>query len=274
MRYLSLTTWSLNQHLGPLRWTRWNSATKQPETIVEARPENITLLELPKALADKGFKVLEVCHFNFPNWDDTYLNQLKSAFKQAGVTFYNLLIDYGDISSTDEIRRAADIHFIKQWIDVAAQVGAECVRVVAGESAPEDQQAISRSITAFQEIIPYAQQRGVRVLTENFKPLASTAANCLHLLQCCGPQLGFVTDFGNYQLKTKYDELSQTIPFSDSVHAKANYLSQGVIDEEEFRRSLEILKECGYEGPITLVSGHAKDQWQDIEHLKRVVQHY
>ncbi|MBM7570137.1 sugar phosphate isomerase/epimerase family protein [Aquibacillus albus] len=274
MPYLSLTTWSLNENLGPLRWTRWDSEQEKQMVVVDEKAEKISLLDLPKLAYVKGFKALEVCHFHFPRTDEGYLTALKQAFDRSGTLFYNLLIDYGDISSSDEKRRQSDVEFIKDWIDIASRVGAERVRVIAGEASPTDRGALVRSLESLKELIQYGKKKKVRIVTENFQPLASTAENCLFLKENVGRDLGLVTDFGNYQLDNKYSQLEMTIPVSESIHAKPRYNENGELNEVEFCRSLDLLKKHNYEGPITLVAGGTKDQWEEIEQVKKIVKRY
>ncbi|OPH57638.1 xylose isomerase [Paenibacillus ferrarius] len=274
MRYLSLTTWSLHRNLGPLRWTRWDADNRTQVTAVQDQPELLTLLELPIVLAEKGFKSLEVCHFHVPDTSEAYLKKLRQSFADAGIRFYSLLIEYGDLTNTDEARRQSDIAWIKSWIDHASVAGAERVRVIAGDAEPSDQLALQRSAAALSELTDYASARGVRVVTENFHALTSTADNCLALLETCGEKLGFTSDYGNFKGITKYDGLSQTIPLSESIHAKAQTDAEGNPDEAEFIQCMELAKEAGYEGPFTLVYDGPGDMWEGIERVRKLVAPY
>lgn len=274
MPFLSLTSWSLHRNLGPLRWTRWDDSTRTQFTEVQDQPELLSLLELPAVLAGKGFSALEVCHFHFPETSKDYLLSLKNAFAEAGLRFYTLLLEYGDISNSDVLRRQSDIAWIKGWIDVAALVGAERVRVIAGESEPSDRAALERSIEALSELGQYGADHGIRVVTENFKSLSSTADNCLTMLRGCGDILGFTSDFGNFKGTGKYNELTRTIPHSESIHAKAQTNAGGIPDEIEFIRCLDIAQQAGYEGPLTLVYDGPGEMWDGIERVRKLAEPY
>ncbi|MDQ0898917.1 MULTISPECIES: sugar phosphate isomerase/epimerase [unclassified Paenibacillus] len=274
MPFLSLTSWSLHRNLGPLRWTRWDENTRTQITDIQDQPELNSLLELPAVLSKKGFRSLEVCHFHFPNTSEEYLQGLKQAFTEADLQFYTLLIEYGDISSSDELRRQSDIAWIKGWIDIAARAGAERVRVIAGDAEPMDLEALKRSVDAFRELSCYAAEQGVRVVTENFHSLTSIADNCLALLEGCGELLGLTSDFGNFKGSEKYGELVKTIPHSESIHAKAQTNADGYPDEAEFNRCMEIAKQAGYEGPITLVYDGPGDMWEGIERVRKLATPY
>lgn len=274
MPFLSLTSWSLHRNLGPLRWTRWDAVARKQYTDTQEQPEQLSLLELPAVLATKGFASLEVCHFHFPETNEDYLAALKKAYSDAGLRFYSLLLEYGDISSSDEPRRQSDIAWIKSWIDIAALAGAERVRVIAGDAEPSDQAALKRSMEALRELGQYGAEHGVRVVTENFHSLSSTADNCLALLEGCGDLLGLTSDFGNFKGEGKFNELTLTIPHSESIHAKSQTNTDGIPDEAEFVRCLEIAKEAGYEGPLTLVYDGPGDMWEGIERVRKLAAPY
>lgn len=274
MPFLSLTSWSLHRNLGPLRWTGWDEKTCTQITNAQDQPVLLSLLELPAVLAGKGFSSLEVCHFHFPETSESYLLTLKNAFAEEGLRFYTLLLEYGDISSADEIRRQSDIAWSKGWIDIAARVGAERVRVIAGEADPSDREALARSIEALCQLGQYGAEHGVRVVTENFKSLSSTGDNCLAIMEGCGEFLGFTSDFGNFKGMEKFADLARTIPHSESIHAKSQTNAEGFPDEAEFIHCLDIAKQAGYEGPLTLVYDGPGDMWEGIERVRKLAEPY
>jgi sugar phosphate isomerase/epimerase len=274
MSYLSLTTWSLHRELGPLRWTYWDDLEKTQKTRIEHQPENSKLIELPFKLAEQGFKSLEVCHFHFQNIEDEYLVEVKNAFEKSGITFHCLLVDYGDISSPDAKRRISDIKFIKKWIDIAAKVGAKSIRVIGGEASPSDKAALLRSVNSFQQLIEYAEPKGVRVVTENFKSLTSTKENCEKLISTFEKKLGLTVDFGNFEQGVKYDSIQALASVAGSIHAKANYDNNGLIDKAEFQKSLQIVADSDYDGPITLVYDGPGNLWDGIHEVKLIAVKY
>jgi sugar phosphate isomerase/epimerase len=274
MPYLSLSTWSLHRNLGPMYLTRWNEESQAYTTRIENQPEITTLLELPAVAAQQGFSALEVCHFHLPETNDAYLHKLKQAFQDAGIRFYTLLVDYGDIASEDPVRRESDITWIKSWIDIAALTGAERVRIIAGDADAANREALVRSSEGLRLLSEYAETRGVKVITENFRPLTSTADNCLTLLDQVGEHLGLTSDFGNFTGENKFNELARTIPRSESIHAKAITDAHGFPDAAEFKQCMDIVKESGYEGPIVLIYDGPNDMWEGINRVKQLVLPY
>jgi sugar phosphate isomerase/epimerase len=274
MSYLSVSTWSLHRLLGPLRLIEWDAKSCTHTTNEKGQPQALTLLELPAEVAKRGYKALEICHFHFPSTDPAYLERLRGAFADANVSFDTLLLDYGDITTEDNKRRQSDSKLIRSWIDIASQGGAKQIRVIAGDAQHTDEEAIRRSAVALSELAEYASERGVHVISENFRSLTSTGESCIKLLEQTDGKVGFISDFGNFKLPAKYDELIRTIPFSVSVHAKAQYDEQGLPDEEEFRRCLDTVKAAAYNGAIVLIYDGPGDMWKGLERVKRIVEPY
>jgi sugar phosphate isomerase/epimerase len=274
LSYLSVSTWSLHRLLGPLRWTEWNAELSIHTTREQAQPEVITLLELPAEAAKRGYNAVEVCHFHFPSTEPDYLEQLQGAFAEAGVSLDTLLLDYGDLTTTDATRREADRQLIRSWIDIASLAGAKQIRVIAGEAQPADEEALRNSAAALSELANYAEVRDVRVITENFKPLTSTGLSCVKLLELAGEKVDTITDFGNFKAPNKYEEFVMTLPRSVSVHAKAQYDAYGMPDEAEFIRCLDTLKESGYNGAVVLIYDGPGDMWEGLDRIKRIVEPY
>ncbi|MCM3628636.1 sugar phosphate isomerase/epimerase [Paenibacillus glycanilyticus] len=274
MSYLSLSTWSLHRNLGPLRWTVWNEETGVQDTSVQEQPLLHSLLELPAEAAKRGYQAVEICHFHFPSTDSSYLKQVKQAFEQAGLSFDTLLLDYGDITSSNEVRVSADLALIREWIDIASQSGAKQIRVVAGEASPSDEEAISLSAARLSELSEYGRTVGVKVITENFKALTSTGASCMKLLGAWGEHAATITDFGNFRGALKYEEIALTTPLSVSVHVKPQYDENGYPDEAELRRCLDTVSSAGFNGAFVLIYDGPGDMWEGMERVKRIASAY
>ncbi|MBS4194881.1 sugar phosphate isomerase/epimerase family protein [Lederbergia citri] len=274
MPYLSLSTWSLHRNLGPLYWTVWDDEQQKHVVQVEPQPEITTLLELPAILASKGYKAIEICHFHFPTTDSDYLQKLNKACNEAGIMFNTLLLDYGDITSEDEIRREADIKLMKDWIEIAGEAGARQIRIIAGDASPEDNPALVRSSEILTNLIEFANKFGVKIITENFHSLTSTADNCIKLVENCNEELGLIADFGNFKGETKYDEIKKILPYSQSVHAKPEMDAEGIPDENEFHKCLDPLVATNYNGPINIIYDGPGNMWEGIERVRKIVESY
>jgi len=286
MPRISTSSWSLHRALGrPAART-----PKDPPANGPATGAQISLLELPGRLAGAGIGTLEICHFHLPSTDTGFLAELRGAAKSAGVELFSVLIDAGDITQADPAQREAELACIRGWLDVAAAIGASHSRVIAGyapvERDGEDLRAhpiIRQSATNLRRLAAYAEERGVRVITENFRATAERADQLLAILELCEGEVGLCADFGNFPSTSsgqrkgpgKYDELAAIAPQADSAHAKAIYDGEGRPDAPELARCLGLLAGVGFDGPISLIFDtpfhRGEDEWVNLAALRKLI---
>ena len=186
MAELAVSTWSLHRELGPMyRGLDPYAASRTPDLTYGQG--TLDLLNVPALAATMGVPNLEICHFHVPRTDAAYLAELRQSLASAGVCFYTLLVDEGDITAQhpQERRRALDL--IKAWIDVAAAAGAQRVRVIAGRMAADSEGVVvRRSIEGLLELVGYAHERSVEVVTENWLELTRNPRDLLAILDGAG----------------------------------------------------------------------------------------
>lgn len=253
MSRLSLTSWSLHHDL---------------------TSGALTLHDLPAQMRAHGIGTLEICHFHLPNTAPETLAALRGAIEAADVELLSILIDAGDISHADPERRSADRAFIERWIDAAAALGAQSVRVVGGESPAGDSAALERAAAELRQICGYAAERNIRVRTENFRSLLSTSDNCNALLDMLDGQVGLCADIGNFASAQRVSEFAAVAGRAEVVHVKAEYTPQGEIEPAQLQECLARGRAAGFEGAYTLVYDRGGDSWAGLGTLARVVQPY
>ena len=108
----------------------------------------------------------------------------------------------------------------------------------------------------------------MRLVTENWWGMLPDADAVLALLAETGDAVGFLIDLDNWKGPDKYDELARVAPLAETCHAKCRFTAEGP-DTEDFRRSLGVLKDAGYAGPLALIyDGPDDDEWGclDVEY--------
>jgi sugar phosphate isomerase/epimerase len=229
----------------------------------------LPLLELPQHLKAHDFSLLELCHFHLPSTDNDYLQTFKQALQQAGVKLSSLLIDTGDIASPDDTKRNSDLQDIKKWIDIAATLGAERVRIVAGNQTPT-LEVIARSRQYLKELVAYAKTKNVKVSTENWQR-TSLDADVLQGLLNTIPELGLCADIGNAeQTKDKYATLKKLLPHATSVHFKARY-ENGQIEQSDLQTCMGLINEVKFSGVMTMIYEGKQNEWEGVVQLKNAV---
>jgi sugar phosphate isomerase/epimerase len=245
MQRLALTTWSIHPYL---------------------HEGTLALLDMPARIAQAGFHTVEICHFHISDTSPAYLAQLKANAHAAGVEIFSVLIDAYDISQADN---ASDIAHVKHWLDIASAIGASHARVIAGEAAPTDQVALQRAITALKEVQAYGTHRGVQVISENFKALASTPANWLVIHDALG--YGGCADIGNFAPESRVADFAKVASNAASIHVKASYDAHGVILPNEVQACLSAARQHHFAGPTTIVYDRPGERWAGIETLRAIV---
>ena len=267
---LSVSTWSLHRSLGK---PPFYGPTSEKGQLANPTAEHaFSLLELPVQIAARGINTLEICHFHMPSDAPEYYLQLRAAIDAVGVEFWSLLIDDGDITHPQYAER--DMEWIKGWIDVAGQMGAKNVRVIAGKQDPTPQ-TLEMSRANLQKLSHYAQQRGVRVMTENWLNLTPDAKSVCWLMERLSGEVGLCVDFGNWRGANKYEELAQIMSYGDSCHTKAHFDATVGIDVTDYRRCLELSHNAGFAGPYTLIyDGPNADEFAGLKTEAEIVVNY
>jgi sugar phosphate isomerase/epimerase len=270
----SVSTWSLHRGLGPIyRLAGDGSGRLEPNGGYG--PGEWPLLEVPGQLAERGIECLEICHFHFPSIDMGYIAELRRALEFAGVELWNVLIDAGDITHPEAAHREADLDWIKGWIGVAARCGAKNVRIIAGDAQPDcEGHAVRLSAAGLRQLSRYAQERGVRVMTENWHALTMNPKHLLALLDRLEGEVGLCVDFGNYSGPTKYDDLAAIMPRATSIHAKAHFPAAGQIDRADFCRCLDLSRSARFSGPYTMIFDGPGDEWPSLAMIQEEIRPY
>lgn len=270
MPEFSVSTWSLHRALGPM----YSPADDGSDRLVASEPwgpGEFSLLDVPAEMKKRGIRNLEICHFHFPRTDEAYLNELRQSIESKGITLFSILIDAGDITNPDPERREADLAWIRGWIDIAAKMGAQNVRIIGGDAPPNDPEGLEQSADALRELSRYAGEKGVRVMTENFHALTSRPESLNALLDRLDGKVGLCADFGNFKGETKYADLAAILPRADSVHAKADFTPEGQIVREDFTRCLQLAQEANFRGPYTLIFEGSQSEWEGVEAIQREI---
>jgi sugar phosphate isomerase/epimerase len=248
---LGVSTWSLNK------------------TITAGTP----LLDIPAQVAAHGLGKLEVCHFHLPSTDDDYLAKFRAALDSAGVEFYTLLIDEGDITHPDPTERKKALAMITDWIEVAADCGAQRVRIIAGKSEPSEP-ALHLSEAGFRALLRHAEDYDIEIVTENWHRLLDRPDAVRTLLDRLDGRVGLKLDFGNWPADRKHHDLPLIADLAVCTHAKAHFTAPGQMDTGDFTRCLEICAEAGFTGPHILIFSDPGDEWESLDQMRDIALPY
>lgn len=245
---IAVSTWSLHRLLGTTYPHDLTTTEIGPEQQSYGEGEE-SLLGLPSVLANHGYHRLEIVSFHLRSRDSVYLGELRDQLRIANVRLQTLLIDAGDIS--DPVHGARDTAWIRSWIDIANELGADNARIIAGKQKP-GREALDRSVAALWSLADANAGSSVRLVTENWFDLLSSPAEVHYLLDRLEGRVGLLGDFGNWGGPGKYEDLKSIFGRAELCHAKANFID-GNLDEADYGACVQLAEEAGYTGPYTLI---------------------
>ena len=228
--------------------------------------KTMTLLDLPGACKSLGVETIELVSSFFPNQTTQYLNQLRETIQTQGLRVRSIAVDMGNIANADEATRQTDIAGLKQWFHLAQAVGSKAIRINSGAASPTDHDAIDRICAGYSELAAEAAHTGVYLLIENHGGASADPKNIQTFLdRVNSPWFRPCPDTGNFTTDTWEEGMRIMAPRAYSCHLKVFTYSpdgmqsrtdrDGQVQSYDLKRSLQILKEAGYEGPLCIEAG-------------------
>ena len=226
----------------------------------------LALLDLPAELARRGYRGVQLAHFYLPTTDPAYLAELRAALAGAGVELECFLVDDGDLTAAGGT--APGVDWISGWLEVATALGAPRARVPAGKSPPTPLRLDASAAGLTRLAVRHSE---LRLVTENWHALLPDADAVLALLERTEGRVGFLIDLGNWSGPDKYAQLARVASLAETCQAKVRMVG-GRLDTEDYRRSLTVLAEAGYPGPLAMVyDGRDPDEWGHLEQAYAVI---
>ena len=215
---IAVSSWSVHRALGIFH-------PNAPGNDIPGQAEekwgtpSLWLMELPRAIAERDIRHLQLCHFHLESREPIYLREVRAAISDAGVTLSTLLIDDGDIAHPTLCDRDRD--WIGKWIDAAAELGAGAARVIAGKQQPSPE-ALHLSVEGLRAVARRGASQGVRVTTENWLALTASPKEVHYILDRLDGEVGFMADFGNWKTigQKRYDDLASILARSEDTTPK------------------------------------------------------
>jgi sugar phosphate isomerase/epimerase len=168
-----------------------------------------------RALRVRGAELQDI---HFPETRPSYLAVLRRAAGDLGLTLIGIGV-HNDFGRAETTWRQSEIVKVKQWVEVAAEIGAGHVRVFGGHPEGPLRERWPDMIAALREAAAYAARAGVRLVLENEAGFTPSAAEHLRIVEEVGsPALRPLLDTGNYQ--DGWPSVERTAPHAVHVHAK------------------------------------------------------
>jgi sugar phosphate isomerase/epimerase len=251
------------------------SFSKMLNDNIKHRGPGITLiqaLEFAAKCKSDGFDATGYFMPNYPDRPtDAYVKELKTRAADLGVGISGTGVRNNFTTSDKEVR-AKGVQHIKEFVEVAAQLGAPVVRVFSdtqmkaktwhdvapGATYQQVQDWIAENL---RECADHAKKYNVRIGVQNHGDFLQTGEQHLALMKAvnsdaCGP----IVDTGYYKTKDPYNDIAMVAPFSVNWQIKQSPFGEDSEIPTDLVKVLHIVRESGYHGylPIETLSPAGK----------------
>lgn len=228
----------------------------------------MTISDLLDFCADAGFEGIDITGYYFKGYPrvppDEYLFQIKRKAIKLGIEISGTGVR-NDFTIGDKIKREQEVALVKNWIEVAAKIGAPVIRIFAGnqknEGIPKDQ-VIEWMLQDFRTCADYGKRHGVIIGLQNHNDFIQTAAGVNNIIETINSEwFGLILDTGSYRVDDAYEEIARSVKHSVSWQVKEKIFIKGAEQEIDMDKLMAIIKSSGYKGylPIeTLGEGDPK----------------
>jgi sugar phosphate isomerase/epimerase len=179
---------------------------------------------------------------------DAYIEQVRAAADAAGLPFGCLAVDGAHIYEADLDKRRANRASAYRWLDVAAKLGAQQVRIDCGgpEAMPDD--VFEIIIDGYNDVIKRAGDMGLEIVIENHWGPSKIPENVIKILNAIDG-LCLLLDSNNWAEGRREDGWRLCAPYARSVHIKTwEFDADGNDPTVDIPRIVRLLVDTGYDG--------------------------
>jgi sugar phosphate isomerase/epimerase len=264
---------------GPLLKTSVNaySFTKLLNAKIKHHGEGMDLYDVVDFCAKYNIDAFDATGYFFPGYPETpptdkYINELKLKAFECGVAISGSGVR-NNFTVADKAKRQADVEHIKQWVEIASQLGAPVLRVFAdtqmrnmhwtdvspGKTHEEVAKAIAENL---QECAAHGEKHGVVIGVQNHGDFLRTADDQLHLISLVNSKwCGAIVDTGYYRTPDPYVDMAQAAPYAVNWQIKQSAFGADSDVPLDMIRLMKIIRKSGYRGyiPLETLSTPGKD---------------
>ncbi|MEI6196657.1 MAG: sugar phosphate isomerase/epimerase family protein [Verrucomicrobiota bacterium] len=247
------------------------SFTDQLTSNAKDSTKGLDLFQLCDFCAQHDFDGIDVTGYFFPGYpkvpEDSYIFRLKRHAFDLGLGISGTGVR-NDFTTADKSVRAEGVQLIKNWVEVAAKLGAPTVRVFAlsfpnPKTWQEASGHASRATVeawiadALRECADYAQKFGVILAVQNHGDFIQTGEEHLSLLRRVDHEsCAAMVDVGEYFTDDPYADIALMAPYAVNWQIKETLRNQLKGPRTDLKKVMSIVRRAGYRGylPIETLS--------------------
>lgn len=230
-----------------------------------------TLFNLLDWCASKEIMALDPTAYFFPTYpevpSDEYLERFKNRANDLGIVISGTGIR-NNFASPDSIVRREGVDLAKAWIVAASKIGAPVVRVFAGaipEGYEENWEVPAQwMIDCYKELLPVAEQYGVKIGIQNHGEMLQTAEQCIYIMKALDSEwAGIIVDTGNFKTPDPYKDIAEVVPYAINWQIKESAFGLGSEIKTDYKKLIKIIRAGGYIGYLPVETLYVKGKPYD-----------
>jgi len=252
------------------------SFNKMLNDSIKGRGEGVTLLQVLEFAAKNKFEGFDPTGYYFPGYPaaptNAYVDELKKRAADLGVGISGTGVR-NNFTTSDKAVRDAGVKHIKEWVEVAARLGAPVIRVFADtQMRNQTWESVAKGFTrdqvqewiaaALRECADKGKQYGVRIGVQNHGDFLRTGRELLALVKAVGSDwCGPIVDTGYFKTADPYEDIALVAPHALNWQIKQSPVGEDSDVQTDLVRLMTIVRKSGYSGylPIETLSPRGKE---------------
>ncbi len=243
--------------------------------------KTMSLEELIDFCARIGFDGLDITGYYFDGYptvpsNETIYNVKRQAFRKgleiSGTGVRN------DFTIADKDKRKKEVQLVKNWVEVAAKLGAPVLRIFAGTQKNEGiprEQITDWMLKDIEACVEYGKQNGVIIGLQNHFDFVQTADQVIPFFETIKSEwFGLILDTGSYRIGDPYKEIERTIKYAVNWQLKEKIFVEGKEIDTDLERVINIIKPSDYQGYVPIETLGAGDPKVKVEAMLTKVKKY
>ena len=251
------------------------SFNKLLNDAIRGRGEGTTLTKLLDFAAQNKFEGFDATGYYFPGYPavppDAYIDGLRKKAADLGIGISGTGVR-NNFTTADAAVRKEGVTHIKQYVEVAARLGAPVIRVFADTQmraqtwetvAPGHKRAdLQEWIAAdLRECADHGQKYRVKIGVQNHGDFLKTGEELLALVKAVGSEwCGPIVDTGYFKTDDPYKDIALVAPKAVNWQVKQSVFGEESEVPTDMIKLLTIVRKSGYNGylPIETLSPQGK----------------
>ena len=220
--------------------------------------KGMSLLKLLDFCAEHNFDAIDPTGYYFPGYPKVPSADFVNEFKRRAFVLGLDISGTGvrtHFASADKAKREKDIQHVKEWVEVAARMGAPVLRVFAG-AHPQGftwDEVAEWMVADLKVCAEHGRKHGVIIGIQNHDDFLKTGEQTVKIVKMVDSEwFGVVVDTGAFATDDPYKDIAMVAPFAVNWQIKTHMPGKGGKVKSDFKKIVQIARQAGYRGYVPI----------------------